>query len=701
MWAEVLNKKLPNVKPMVLTQEEIDIRRVLTEYKSMYENHMWRRWAKWYRDYLLDWSDREQQVLWFQSNIKVPIVKQYVDALWTSVYDNQINFKTTGRNKDSYAKAASAHDYLSWAFTRSMSWPKLMDAVKECVIEWNWYVKVWFKNKVEEFEYTKRYKDKNWKLKTKTIKWTETEKYPDLNYVSIFNIFHPLYIEDIKDSPVVIERNILHYSKILSRYSHISINKEKFNTARYTQWNQIFNYDFDKIKMSAFWDRAWMKKELDKFVKNSTTINDITQDNFFDILMNNYLHINYDWWFCEVIEYWEWKKFKLIVNWYVVYSWDNPLPDKRHPYEWIIFNKIPWMPHGRWIALSLSDIQDTADDMMNLAIDNQKFLVAPMFERIKWWDIFSESDWIIEWQPFKAIEVNQKNAITRLDIWNPNLAWLSWGIDFLFQIWEMSEWINSYATWYQNKVERSATWVSALVQSFKARLLPMIDSLNQALTWIAKKWLLYWMVYFDWDVEIEKFTDWKSVIKSLSIDELMWEYSIEFNAQSLKTASRELKRESLLNLLNAILPFAQMLKENNATKFKADDFLKDVFDTYELNPEKYFTANTREFIRDEVKTEQAKMKISKKLQEWVIPTNDIHKRTASEIFADNAKAEQIANQAVANKEWTEDLEATPWVDETTVPPLSWNWPLWWLAWWQTPDKHIHHAFNPLWDVYKK
>lgn len=31
----------------------------------------------------------------FQSNIKVPVVKQYVDALWTSIYDNQLNFKTS------------------------------------------------------------------------------------------------------------------------------------------------------------------------------------------------------------------------------------------------------------------------------------------------------------------------------------------------------------------------------------------------------------------------------------------------------------------------------------------------------------------------------------------------------------------------------------------------------------------------------
>jgi len=42
---------------------------------------------------------------------------------------------------------------------------------------------------------------------------------------------------------------------------------------------------------------------------------------------------------------------------------------------------------------------------------------------------------------------------------------------------------------YQNKVERSATGVSALVQAFKARLLPLVESMNQALSNVAEIWV--------------------------------------------------------------------------------------------------------------------------------------------------------------------------------------------------------------------
>lgn len=201
--------------------------------------------------------------------------------------------------------------------------------------------------------------------------------------------------------------------------------------------------------------------------------------------------------------------------------------------------------------------------------------------------------------------------------------------------------------------------MSALVQSFKSRLLPLVDSLNQALTIIAKKWLLYGICYYDDQFDIDLFTDGKPIIKTLKIEDLTGEFSIEFNAQSLKTATRELKRESLLNLLNAILPFSQMLKENNATKFRADEFLKDIFDTYELGTQKYFTSGTAEFIKDEVRTEQAKIKITKKMQEGVLTDEQISPKTPSEIFEGNAQREQIANQKAEEKEGTEDLDATP------------------------------------------
>ena len=61
-------------------------------------------------------------------------------------------------------------------------------------------------------------------------------------------------------------------------------------------------------------------------------------------------------------------------------------------------------------------------------------------------------------------------------------------LDFLTKVAEMGEGINSYATGYQNKVERSAAGVTAMVESFKSRLLPMMDSINGSLTRISEFW---------------------------------------------------------------------------------------------------------------------------------------------------------------------------------------------------------------------
>lgn len=65
----------------------------------------------------------------------------------------------------------------------------------------------------------------------------------------------------------------------------------------------------------------------------------------------------------------------------------------------------------------------------------------------------------------------------------------------------MSEGVNSYAVGYQDKIERSATGVSARIQSFKARLLPLMDSLNAALSGVCETWTVLQVCLGDGDVE--------------------------------------------------------------------------------------------------------------------------------------------------------------------------------------------------------
>ena len=103
----------------------------------------------------------------------------------------------------------------------------------------------------------------------------------------------------------------------------------------------------------------------------------------FNMFFKNYLTIDYSGGYIEVIEYWEDDVFKLIVNGHVIYSGNNPLPIKKKPFYEIHYNKIPGIPFGMGMALSLVDIQKISDTIVNLTIDNLKLQIAPMFQKVK------------------------------------------------------------------------------------------------------------------------------------------------------------------------------------------------------------------------------------------------------------------------------------------------------------------------------
>jgi hypothetical protein len=103
-------------------------------------------------------------------------------------------------------------------------------------------------------------------------------------------------------------------------------------------------------------------------------------------------------------------------------------------------------------------------------------------------------------------------------------------------------------------VERSATGVSALVQAFKSRLLPLVESMNQALAKIAEMWTATAVVMMDDMIAIRQMgKDGKPVFKDINIDDLVGKYDIEFDAQALKSATREIKRDQLLQLLTTAI----------------------------------------------------------------------------------------------------------------------------------------------------
>ena len=592
------------VSPFQKTEDRI--RETLEIVKNFYSVHLWNKWASAYRNYFMYKLDRALLIKDFQTNIKSPVVKMYVDAMWTGLYDNVINFRVVGRDREDQKKADDVKAFLERGFSASNSRMELMQAIKEALICWPGYLKIGFIDREKKIEYKKG---------LKKISKSTKEQYPYIKYVPVFNLFIDPTVKSFEESPYVFERNVMSVEAFKKYYGNYFNEKTK-KIINYALANPYYFswYDYNKIKHAAFWDEREIKRFFYDYVENNNN-----DGSTFDIFTQNYLSFEKNSKYVEVIEYWSDDRHATMVNGKVFLDEENPLPLKKKPYVDIEYNKAPGLAFGSGLWVTLEDIQNITDELLNLQMDNTKFQIAPMFQKLKGSDMFSQDADGLLYEPFKVVEVNTPDGMHRLELGSPEFTGVDM-IQFLLQLWEMSEGLNSYSMGYQNKVERSATWVSALVQAFKSRLLPLVESMNQALAKIAEMRTATAVVMMDDMIAIRQMgKDGKPVFKDITIDDLVGKYDIEFDAQALKSATREIKRDQLLQLLNTAI--SGWVDPNTGEYFiDMRELWREIIDSFEMS------------------------------QDLVMNTKEVNKeRTKSMIL--QAKSEQQVQQAMAQQQW--------------------------------------------------
>ena len=617
--------------------------------KNFYSEHLWNKWATAYRNYFMYKLDRALLIKPFQTNIKSPVVKMYVDAMWTGLYDNVINFRVVGRDRDDQKKADDVKAFLEWWFSASNSRMELMAAIKEALICGPWYLKIGFVDREKKIEY------KKW---LKNIKKVTKEQYPFIKYVPVFNIFIDPTVKSFEESPYVFERNVMSVEAFKKYYwGYFNNNTKRILEKAIANPYYFSNYDYNKIKHAAFWDEREIKKYFYHIQEN-----DNNDWGTFDTFTQNYLSFEPNSKYVEVIEYWSDDKHCTMINGKVFLDEKNPLPLKKKPYVDIEYNKAPWVAFGSWLGVTLEDIQNITDELLNLQMDNTKFQIAPMFQKLKWSDMFSQDANGLTYEPFKVVEVNTPEWMHRLELGSPEFTGVDM-IQFLLQLWEMSEGLNSYSMWYQNKVERSATGVSALVQAFKSRLLPLVESMNQALAKIAEMWTATAVVMMDDMIAIRQMgKDGKPVFKDINIDDLVGKYDIEFDAQALKSATREIKRDQLLQLLTTAI---QWWVDPNTGEYFIDmrELWREIIDSFEMSQD--LVMNSKEVNKEKTKSMILQAKSEQQVQQAMAqqqPTEQQQMAMGSEwapemnMAQTGIEQEQMANWIYAGNDIVQNVE---------------------------------------------
>mgnify|MGYP003402881101 CR=1 FL=1 len=524
-----------------ISQSKLDseLRRIFVYVRDYFQRYVNDKEILAYKNYLLYTMDRQVQIEKFQTNMKVPVIKQYVDTMFAAIYDNDIAFRVTARNKKDLKKAKSFNDFLDWAFTISGSYDQLMEIIKETLIVGRGFGRISFHNGNEEVEYKKGGETRKYLV--------EGEKYPKIRYTSCFDIFYDPTAQDVESSRYVIERRIMHINDILQEYAPFI--GDKANAIREAQKNPYYfnTHDYNRVKLTSFWNNETIADFINSNPVTWTSSTNLPSD--FNIYYKNFLTIDYKGWYSEVLEYWEDDTFKLIIDGESVYNGSNPFPIKKKPYFGIHYGKIPGIGFSHGIGTSLEWIQNVSDTIMNLSIDNVKMLIAPMFQRMRWGDTFGDGSTNLTYAPFKVHEVNTPDGLKRLELWVQDFSGPNF-LDFLSKVAEMGEWINSYATGYQNKVERSAAWVTAMVESFKARLLPMMDSINWALTRISEFWWIIALTLMEDEIDVRVLDeDGQASFTTMSPNDFVSRYDVEIDPRSLKASTKDVRKKQILDMI--------------------------------------------------------------------------------------------------------------------------------------------------------
>lgn len=535
-------------KPVVAGPEtQSTVIAIVQKLASHFQRNIWAEDIKDYADYIVYNSkmDKEwREIPGWQTNWTIPIARMHNDVMFSSVYDNVLQSRVSGRTKEDHVKAETVRNYVEWWMSRGWSRKELIESAKEAIICWEGYGFMGFKNEKE----TIRYKTPSGKPTSKTT----TEQYPYLEYVSLFDIMFDPTAPSFYKSRYVIRKRVEHIDDIKAKYGQF-IKDIDWAKAKCKGSMPIFSRDYNRVKFAMMNQREGWNVTPSTVATDTNGGIDPTGGMNLDFLaadVKNQLTVNYEeGGYYEVIEYWEKKKFIILLNGVEVYNGPNPFPVDRIPFVQMLSNKIPGAPFSVSNSQAIRHVTKIINQMMNLTVDNIKLNVCPIFEMASGTDI--DLKWMdyMEYEPFRIYKTTTPGSLKKLDLWTGDFSGVNL-TQFFIQIAEMISGSSGYAIWYQNKVERSATGVSALTSASKTRLNEFMDSMNIALGLISEFWIQVWIVVLPGEISI-KIDDPDGEVEffKISVEDIIGKFDFEFDAKALKTATRELQRAQAMKLL--------------------------------------------------------------------------------------------------------------------------------------------------------
>jgi len=505
-----------------------------------FEQSFFNRYIEDYKNYLWYTWDRAAMIEDWQTNIFFPMVWAIVDTMFSSMYDSKLKFNVTWKwLKWTDKLLNNAFDY------KNTGKDALMDTIKECIITGKGYMKPIFVKHKE----------------SKIVRWQDywhVIKRPMLKYVSVFNLFYD-YNTTLSNSAFTIERYIMNRKSIVKEYANdIKWKKEWFDSVKYIDTilnnetvERFSEYDVNRVRHIIAYEKMNKKNNISTVIPSSSWSSSKEAEDTIEWRNNIYaVDFNKNKVY-EVIEYNDDNWRVVIIDGKLLFVWPKPVNDTTSLITDISFNKIPWTSDATGIATNIWELQWITNSLYNIFLDNLKMQVSPMFEQVGWMNQMLGKKNKITYSPYKVIPTNTPWSLRKIDL---GIGWFEPinVIQFIEQFAEKRSWVNEYIMWGQGKVERIAGWVDLIFNQYKSKLMPLTNTVNNAMWYIAKAFLLMYAINFTSDELKELWLE-----DELDFERFLDERNITFRLSSLSLLSEEEWIKQLTDSLGTIMPFIQ------------------------------------------------------------------------------------------------------------------------------------------------
>lgn len=499
------------------------------------------------------------------SNIASPIIYQLVMAVFWMYQDSKIAFEVYRKIKKAKSEDLSEEeqkkyddtlketthisneiiDLIEHVYDKCDGSDEFDLSVLDAIILGNGFWWIWYLKSSEEYEVT----DSKTKGKNKMI---DKVSRPNIYRIIPLNFYTELSANTQETAKVNIVRKIGTVDRINEQYRVYGVNfvekkdRPEWDIIEKKDWNMVLRFlMFNNMPFVTTLKNLWWKNTYDSndpIISSDGTFTqmhtDIWTDNSFSI--GSDLH--------EIYEVHTDTTIQIFIDGQDQGGLYARLgPRKKKPFYKLGFRDGLNGLYDIGVGYLWYNLYKTINGFLNMRIDNDRLVwSAPLIVNSD--DNYFDGMDFLQQYPGKLIKVKDiAQSIKPLALENPGSGVANSEVDLLSKSVQDIVWVSWYKMGVQQKVERSAKWVNELVEAADASMKDFIDSIAKAKSFISKYITMLAIEYMDWE-DLVKICWTDDLQKVLKTEDLIQEYSINFNILSVSTLRERQEMDVIKNI---------------------------------------------------------------------------------------------------------------------------------------------------------